>query len=441
MLVLLPCSVDNNAIIASDKSTAFWLSGMTLLFLVFSLLIGWSALNLWFPARRRATPSLISFFCGWLGGELALHHIAWQVLVVFGFVWAGTVQGFPGAVGFAICTASWLASGYFYFTGEHAARAVESALTDALGTSYRDAIDPETVSRFAAHPSDRKLLMPFGKLDERVELLANLPFGSHDQRLDVYRSRRGLHDSPVLLQIHGGAWTEKMGSKEHQAIPLMTHMALRNWLCVSINYRLSPTATFPEHLIDCKEGVRWIRESIGEFGGDPNFIVVTGGSAGGHLCALMALTPGDPAYQPGFEDVDTRVQGAVPFYGVYDFTDPHWASSHRGRRDIIESSVMKLSRSAHGEEYRRASPVYRVHADAPPFLVVHGNRDSLVPVSQARDFVSQLRDVSSNPVAYAEIEGAQHAFDMFASLRSEYTKFGVERFLAWLHARYLSGNS
>lgn len=410
---------------------------MTLLFFVFSLLIGWASFNLYFPAVRRSWPSTASFLFGWLTGELALHHIAWQVLVVFLFVWGGAVQGLLGGLGFALCTCAWLSAGYFYLTGEHAEKRIETALAEALGSHYREEIDPDMVARFGARLEARKLMFPFARLDDRVERLANLPFGSHNQRLDVYRSRKPLQKSPVLLQIHGGAWTEKMGSKELQAMPLMTHMALRNWICVSIDYRLSPPATFPEHLVDCKEGLKWIKESITEFGGDPDFVVVTGGSAGGHLCALMALTAGDPEYQPGFESVDTRLQGAVPFYGVYDFLDPHWSRSGGGS-DMIESSVMKLSRGDNDVEYKRASPVHRVRPDSPPFLIIHGDRDSLVPVVQARRFVSELRAVSKNPVAYAEIEGAQHAFDMFPSIRSEYTKFGVERFLTWLYSNYLA---
>ena len=74
-----------------------------------------------------------------------------------------------------------------------------------------------------------------------------------------------------------------MGSKNEQALPLMNHMALRGWICVSTDYRLSPTSTFPEAIIDCKEALAWIKENIAEYGGDPEFIVVTGGSAGGHL--------------------------------------------------------------------------------------------------------------------------------------------------------------
>src|SRR5438093_55527 len=113
------------------------------------------------------------------------------------------------------------------------------------------------------------------------------------------------------------AWI--LGSKNEQGIPLMRHLASRGWVCVSANYRLSPRATFPDHLIDCKRAVQWIREHGAGYGANPDFLVVTGGSAGGHLAALVALTANDPEYQPGFESADTSVSGCVAFYGVHDF--------------------------------------------------------------------------------------------------------------------------
>ena len=75
----------------------------------------------------------------------------------------------------------------------------------------------------------------------------------------------------------------------------MYHLAARGWVCVAINYRLSPQATWPDHLVDCKRALAWIREHIAEYGGDPDYVVVTGGSAGGHLTAMMGLTAERPA--------------------------------------------------------------------------------------------------------------------------------------------------
>ena len=90
---------------------------------------------------------------------------------------------------------------------------------------------------------------------------------------------------------------------------------------MTANYALSPKATFPDHLIDVKRALAWVKEHIAEYGGDPGYVVISGGSAGGHLSSLAALTPNRPEYQPGFEAVDTTVQACVPFYGVYDFTN------------------------------------------------------------------------------------------------------------------------
>ena len=85
----------------------------------------------------------------------------------------------------------------------------------------------------------------------------------------------------MLVYIHGGAWV--IGDKREQGIPMMHELVQRGWVCVAINYRLSPKATWPDHIVDCKRAVAWVREHIAEYGGDPSFIAVSGGSAGGHL--------------------------------------------------------------------------------------------------------------------------------------------------------------
>jgi acetyl esterase/lipase len=94
-----------------------------------------------------------------------------------------------------------------------------------------------------------------------------------------------------------------------------------------------------------------------------------------------------------------------------------------------------MSRSAaYPEDYRAASPLFRITEDAPPFFVLHGRNDTLAPVAEARSFVQLLRETSKNPVGYAELAGAQHAFDVFPSLRSAAVVRGVARFLEWCHA-------
>ena len=236
------------------------------------------------------------------------------------------------------------------------------------------------------------------------------------------------------MQIHGGAWI--IGDKREQGWPLIGHLAANGWVCFNVNYRLSPGATWPEHLIDLKYALKWIREHADEYGVDPDFIAVTGGSAGGHLTAMMGLTANDPEYQPGFEDADTRVQAAVPVYGVYDFTNRlDTMDELRFRKRMLEPLIMKAFSDKEPEKFTRASPIDRVHADAPPFLVVHGDRDTLAPVEDARLFVECLSEVSRAPVRYAELRGAQHAFDIFASPRTARMVDGTLRFLSAMRAR------
>jgi acetyl esterase/lipase len=241
----------------------------------------------------------------------------------------------------------------------------------------------------------------------------------------------------VLLQIHGGGWT--IGDKRQQALPLLTRLASRGWVCVAANYRLSPRATFPDHLVDVKLAIRWIREHAAEYGGDARFLAITGGSAGGHLAALAALTPNDPAFQPGFEDADTRLQACVPFYGVYDFTDELGIDPRGGMKRFLGRVVLKRRFDADPEAFRSASPLHRIHPDAPPFFVLHGTLDSLVPIASARHFAARLAEISKAPVCFAELPQAQHAFEIFHSLRTRHVVAAVDRFLAWSWARWRAG--
>jgi acetyl esterase/lipase len=243
--------------------------------------------------------------------------------------------------------------------------------------------------------------------------------------LDVYLPREAGNKRPVLLQIHGGGWC--IGEKEQQGLPLMNHLAARGWVCVAPNYPLSPQSTWPDHLIACKQALAWVKENIESYGGDPDFVAVTGGSAGGHLSAMVALTANDPMYQPGFESVDTTVQACVPFYGAYDLANVLGTKASEREYRYFLSRV--LFKSHDRDVARAASPLTLVGRDAPPFFVIHGAHDSLVDVAEARELVRLLRDANAETVVYAELPGAQHAFDVFASIRSAHVIRGVERFL------------
>ena len=404
------------------------------LFLFVTLVGAWFTFNAYLPRRRGSRLMVPSFFAGWLTGELSAHHFAWQLAATLFFVAVGALEAWPGRLGLAITFASWAGLFALMLISARTRGVVDAALDEALGP------EPQAAPARPEPPAPRgRLVIPFLLYDRNVEALRDIryaPGAGRRHLLDVYRPVAGCRDAPVLLQIHGGAWV--IGDKRQQALPLMMHLAARGWVCVAANYRLSPKATFPDHLVDVKRALRWLREHVAEFGGDPDFLAITGGSAGGHLSALAALTPGDPEYQPGFEDADTSVEACVPFYGVFDVANELASPQHRSLEGFLEQVVMKCSREENPRAYEKASPLHRVNADAPPFFVVHGTHDSLAPVEDARALVARLRATSRNRVAYAELPGAQHAFELFHSLRTRHVVRGVQRFLDRVHADYLT---
>ena len=413
-------------------------SSIPSLFLVAALVGAWFTYNTYRPIHWPAPLALFSFFAGWLTTELAFHHLAWQMAMTAVFVWAGALAAWPGWVGLGITLVSWVALLACYRSAREAETVVEAALAGALGPDYQERILPSVREQLAPRIDWRQILLPFPMRHAEVERVRDVEYcrpGVRGLCLDVYRRRDRPTGCPTLLQIHGGGWV--VGSKNEQGIPLMLQLASRGWVCVSVDYRLAPSATFPEPLVDVKHAIRWIREHGAEYGANPDFLVVTGGSAGGHLCALTALTANDPEYQPGFEHVDTSVRGCVAFYGVYDFTDRHGHYRNPGLAKLVQRYVMKETLAKSRDAFERASPMSRVHAEAPPFFVIHGERDTLVPVAEARRFTEALRAVTRVPVVYAELPGAQHAFEIFPSLRSTFVVHGVERYLAWLYSAYL----
>ncbi len=412
------------------------------LFLAVSLWGGWFTWNLYRPHYRNPYGAAASFFAGWLTGELALFHIGWQAAATLVFWWGGAFQSVPGLAGLALTIASWAALVAHQASGLRTGAVVEEALTEALGSDYQEEVPADLRAGFDTKVGLDPVLRPYRVHLPEVERIRDIRFrriGGVNLKLDVYRRRDRPENCPTLLQIHGGGWI--IGSKNEQGLPLMNHLASRGWVCISADYRLSPHATWPDHLVDLKDAIRWIREEGPAYGANPDFLVVTGGSAGGHLAAMVALTANDPAYQPGFEDVDTSVSACIPFYGVYDFTDRFGLWPNKGLAELLETKIMKGAIDEEPERYDKASPMSLVHEKAPPFLIVHGDRDTLVPVGEARAFAQALRDVSAAPVAYAEVPGAQHAFEIFPSLRTKLILLGAERFAYAMYAKYQAANA
>lgn len=392
-----------------------------------------TTLNGYRPLARRGYPSIWSWVFGLVVTELPLQTLASQV---------GGLALTARRLTRPVRTVAWLVAGLsalgllnFSRAGHNADVPLTAALDSGLGAGRRR--DSEGLWRRPAGGGTAKTsgvlrMMRIYRDYAHDSDIGYGPYGSANH-LDIWR-RRDLDPNgraPVLFQTPGGAWTT--GNKRGQAHPLMSHLAELGWICVAINYRHSPRNTWPDHIVDVKRALSWVKTHIEDYGGDPGFIAITGGSAGGHLSALAALTPNDLRFQPGFEDADTRVQAAVPFYGVFDFTRLQDAM-HPSMPELLERMVIKEPHTTNPQSYADASPVNHVSADAPPFFVLHGRNDSLVPVEQARAFVSRLRDASTQPVVYAELPFTQHAFDMLGSARAAHAAIAVEQFLAQVYA-------
>lgn len=404
---------------------------ISIAFLLVSLWFAWRTLNALQGPGRRLLPHRSIWLTAMLTGELAIQHFLVQVALTALFVELGALDRLPGEVALVITLASWVGLAAVKLQAQRAGTAMEAALTAALGAGYREEIAGKLGT--ADRPSWPQILLGYPRRPGTVERIDDIPYREGDTRntLDLYRHVSRPTGRPAVLQVHGGGWTG--GHKRQQARPLLHSLAAAGWIAVSAAYPLSPSATFPEHLIALKQALAWIRLHGPAYGIDPSFVAVTGGSAGGHLASLLALTPNRPEYQPGFEEVDTSVQACAAFYGVYDFLNRHDA---RDNWPVIPRRVMKATPQEARDAYEQASPLSLVRKDAPPFLVVHGSHDSLVPREEAHYFVDALRKVSRNPVGYAEIPGANHAFDIVYSLRTAHVVNGTLRFLTHAYARH-----
>jgi acetyl esterase/lipase len=259
------------------------------------------------------------------------------------------------------------------------------------------------------------------------------------QVLDVWRRRDVQGPAPVLIFVPGGAWVH--GSRLLQGYSLMSHLAEQGWVCLSIDYRVSPHNRWPRHVTDVKAAIAWARANVDRFGGDREFVAIAGTSAGGHLAALAGLTPEDPEYHVDLQDdADTSVDAVVGIYGRYDWEDRSTAERDRFV-DFLERVVVKKKLSRHPEIFRKASPIARVRPDAPPFLIVHGSADTVIPVAQARAFVERLRAVSRSTVGYLELPGAHHGFDMTDGSRTLSAATVIGLFLNEIHRNHLQSRA
>jgi acetyl esterase/lipase len=353
---------------------------------------------------RRSSPFRLSYFFGFLFNWPLIAFLLLVASTVLAIAQSGVGSPvFWIGLGFAVLASAGLAILRRRALG--VGPTIERAFGASLGPGWRDGVDAELAAGLRRRPSLARLLFaPISLRRQGVERIANIRYGPAGRRnlLDLYRRRSGTPDGPTLIYLHWGAF--RFGSKNFGARHLLRRLAGQGWVCFSANYRL---AEFPDPVIDVKKVIAWVRDHGREYGADPGNVFLAGSSAGGHLALLAALTPNDPAFQPGFESTDTSVAGAISLYAYYGPV------------------------ASGGQP---SSPVDYVNAMSPPCLVVHGDQDTLVIVEDARRFVEKLRDTSSSPVVYAELPGTQHGFDLFRSRRLETVIDGIMVFAAWVRS-------
>ncbi len=396
-----------------------------MLALIISWVVAFAALlgalgtfNAFRPIRRWRLLVIPSFLLGTIAAELAAFGALAFALLGGVLIQFGRPQSPIGMVGLTLLGLSGLGLLLQFVSARRASSVIEAAL--------------EGLPRPPVRAPLRwwRLLIPFPVRLARGRVTRNVEFArvaGRRLRLDVYHPRTPGPPRPAVVHVHGGGWV--VGNKLEQGVPLMTVLSDRGFVGFNITYRLSPGATWPEHLVDVKRAVAWVRAHAEEYGVDPEFIAIAGGSAGGHLTAMAALVQGDPELQPGFETADTSVQAAVPLYAIYDLTNERQRHVPGFTTLLLEPLVIKAFADEEPERFVDASPLHRITADAPAFFVIHGDRDSLAPLEDAHDFVERLRSRSRAEVRFAEIPGAHHSFDLFVSPRSLPVLEGVADFL------------
>lgn len=262
---------------------------------------------------------------------------------------------------------------------------------------------PALTDHFPVQP----VLFPKGVKAYRDVIYQQLP-GYIPQVVDIYvPATKGPH--PIVLYIHGGGWTG--GHTRHSGAlanfpAVLASLAAEGFVVASLEYRLSAEAKFPAQLQDAKASLRFLGANAARYRIDPSRVGLWGGSAGGHLTALTALTCKDTSLDPAAAK-DVCATAAVTWYGVFDFGA--LTAQRTGGSDDAAERLMGCTGRCSAETYALASPVTYIDAKDPPFLLIHGTEDKVVPASQSRLGEARLR-ASGVPVEVIYIAGVDHSF-------------------------------
>ena len=243
-------------------------------------------------------------------------------------------------------------------------------------------------------------------------LLRDLEFarvGTRVLHLDLYLPRDANTGTPLVVWIHGGGW--RKGTKDACK---MVFLVKEGFAVASVEYRLAPEGVFPDPLYDCKAAVRFLRANAAQYGLDPNAIGVAGASSGGHLAALVGMTGDDAKWDgaSGPQGVSSRVQAVCDFFGPTDLTTvagTKWDNPKGAVYHLLGGTVAE-----HMQTARDASPIFHVAKGNPPFLILHGDSDQTVPLSESQNLTRAMQEQGVD-VQLQILPGAGHGRAAFST--------------------------
>jgi acetyl esterase/lipase len=245
-----------------------------------------------------------------------------------------------------------------------------------------------------------------------TQKLKDLEYGQASGRamhLDLYLPQKADKPLPLIIWIHGGAWMA--GSKDAPSPAL--RFVKDGYAVAQVGYRLSQEAKFPAQVHDCKAAVRWLRANAEKYNLDPNKFVAWGASAGGHLVALLGVTGGAAELEGTVNDLkqSSRVQAVIDWFGPTDFLhigEPESDLKHNAS-DSPESKLIGGPVLENKDKAAKASPITYVSKDAPPFLIMHGDKDRTVPLDQSERLHQALAKAGVD-AKFVRMKDAGHGF-------------------------------
>jgi acetyl esterase/lipase len=265
-------------------------------------------------------------------------------------------------------------------------------------------------------PAPKPFTLPAGiKMEKDISYI---PEGNEAQKLDLYLPEKAADKPlPLIVHIHGGGW--RGGSKFPCPVAMMV---LKGYAVASVEYRFSQKAIFPAQIQDCQAALRWLRAHAKEYNLDTEHVGAVGGSAGGHLSALVGTAGGKDAFPKigGNEEQSDRVQAVCDIFGPADFnTVVQQAADDKNVKNIFEFntpgdpySLLIGSKLDDKPKADAVSPVHYVSKDNPPFVILHGTHDTLVPYAQSEEFAAVLKE-KGVAVWLQKLPGAGHGGPAF----------------------------